>query len=174
MLTILLAWLIADFFAGVIHWYEDKILDVPSTSFFGSIQADNELHHENPMAMTKYSAWQNINTTAPVTLPVSAALFMVGAPTLLWLPVFFGTFGNLVHKYAHLHHSQVPWIIRMVQKTGLFITFEQHRRHHYDKNGRVEKEDAKICYCPMTSWLNPALDKINFFGFLETLCGKKA
>lgn len=162
----------ADFLAGLVHWYEDKVLDKALWyTTLEQISKDNELHHLNPVAMTRFSMWENIKTTAVITLPLSVVLYFLGLPMIVWLTVFFGTFGNLVHRFAHLPKGKRPAFVRFMQKTGLFITFEQHNKHHFEGKNVIKKEDAKICYCPMTTWLNPLLDKINFWSFLERLRG---
>lgn len=170
--TILSAWLLADFLGGIAHWYEDKVLNKPSMyKFLDDIQKDNEVHHDRPAALLQYTLWQNINTSVAITLPLTIVLYFIGAPTVITLAVFFASFGNLVHRYAHTPKAKRPAFVRFMQMTGLFLTFEQHAKHHFSPTGLVKKEDSKVCYCPMTSWLNPTLDKINFFGLLEKICG---
>jgi hypothetical protein len=173
MFTILTAWLLADFLSGIGHWYEDKVLNKPNLyKFLDDIQRDNEIHHDVPSAMTRYTFWQTINTTALITVPITILLFLLDAPTILTLAAFFATFANQVHKYSHMPKGKRPKWVLLLQGTGLFITFEQHQSHHFDENGLVKKQNAKIAYCPMTSWLNPVLDKINFWTHLERFFGK--
>ncbi len=172
MLTVLSAWLLADFISGVGHWYEDKVLNKPSAyRFLDQLQKDNDLHHDQPTYLLRTSWFDNISTTAVITLPISVLLFFVGAPTVIWLAVWFATFANLVHRFAHTPPAKRPLLVRMMQKTGLFISFDQHHRHHFKGRRKVKKANSQICYCPMTSWLNPILDKIKFWSLLERARG---
>ena len=167
-LTILGAWLLADFATGIVHWAEDKFLDREfKISFLNQLRADNDLHHSKPAALIRYTYWENINTSAPFTLPSAAILFAVGAPAWLCLAVFFGTFANLVHRFSHTPQGRLPKWIRFMQRTGLFISIPHHAKHHFDAKGLVTKENSTRHYCPMTNWLNPWLDRLRFFHLLE-------
>lgn len=166
-MTILLAWLLADFLTGLVHFAQDRLLLNPSRFLFiNQIKLDNDLHHAKPAAMTRFSMWENINTSVPFTVPIAGGLFLLGCPTVIWLAIFFASFGNLVHRFAHMPKKKVHPLIRMVQWTGLFITFDHHHVHHFDENGVIKKEDTAVRYCPMTNWLNPILDKLKVFWFL--------
>ncbi len=117
--------------------------------------------------MVRNSAWGNIRSTVVVVWPLALALFLAGVPTVIWLAVFFTAFGNLIHRWGHIPRRRLNPVIKMMQSTGLFISHTHHHWHHYDSQSRVDKVDSRIRYCPMTSWLNPILDRVKFFGFLE-------
>lgn len=171
---ILCAWLLADFGSGVVHWAEDRLLNETSRfQFLNGIKADNDLHHHRPGAMVQFTLWENINTSAPFTLPLSAVLLYLGAPLVITMAVFFATFANIIHRWAHMPPRAVNPLIKFMQSIGLFISFEHHLRHHFNSKGLVRKEDTTGKYCPMTSWLNPLLDYVRFFYLLERLIGKK-
>jgi hypothetical protein len=170
--VILFAWLLADFIAGVLHWAEDKLLLNPSRSrLIEMIRQDNILHHDRPGAICSFSYWDNIRVSAMVTLPMATILLLMGAPTLAWLTAFFLTFGNLTHRLAHEPKGRLHPIIRLLQKIGLLLSFKQHWQHHFGETGIVSKEEASHRYCPMSNWLNPILDKIKFFQFLDRMFG---
>lgn len=172
-MTILFAWLLADFFTGLIHWAQDRLL-VKETrfAFLNTIKADNDLHHDRPAAMVHLSMWENINTSAPYAWPLAAVCFIIGFPMIVWLTILFASFGNLVHRFAHMPKGRVPRPIRWLQRTGLFISFDHHHMHHFDDEGVIEKENSKIRFCPMTNWVNPVLDYVRFFRFLERIARK--
>lgn len=166
--TLLFAWLLADFVTGIAHWVQDRLLFKPTKfKFLNDIKTDNDLHHSRPTAMLKHTAWQNINTSVPLALPAAALFFVLGAPTVFWLAAVLGAFANLIHRFAHTPRSKLNPVIRFLQDTGLFISGEHHNVHHFDENGVIKKEDTTVRYCPMTNWLNPVLDRIGFFGFLN-------
>lgn len=167
---VLWAWLLADFFSGIVHWAEDRLLTSKSRfQFLESIRLDNDLHHAAPWAMLKCSKFENINTSAAIAWPLSLLLFLQGAPTIIWLSVLFVSFGNLVHRYSHTTDVMLPWVVSAMQWTGLFASRDHHNRHHYDYQEcrLIKKEESKVRYCVMTSWLNPILDFIKFFDLLN-------
>lgn len=104
-----------------------------------------------------------------IAWPGAIILFLIGCPTVIWLAVFFASFGNAVHRFSHTPKSKLNPFIKLVQKTGLFISFEHHNVHHFDEHGPIRKENTTGRYCPMTNWLNPLLDKSGFFRLLERI-----
>lgn len=174
MLTILSAWLLADFISGLVHWWEDRALIGASRfAFINGVRADNERHHIQPGYLLKFSYWGNIDTTAPIGWAMTFVLFVAGAPFVLILTTFFLSFGNLIHRFAHEPVKRLPLPIRFMQWTGLFISMNHHNGHHFKDGKLVTREGSRIRYCVMTNWLNPVLDYINFFKGLEKCLGLK-
>lgn len=170
IMTILFAWLLADLISGIAHWAEDRLLISPSRfKFLEILRADNDLHHSEPAAMLKFTISENINTSVVIAWPLSLFCYMMSFPTVIWLAVFFASFGNLVHRFAHTPPRKLNSIVRFFQKTGLLLSFGHHFAHHFDSDGVIEKKNSQIRFCVMTNWLNPLLDKIRFFRFLEWL-----
>lgn len=168
--TILSAWLLADFLTGLGHWAEDKLLKQPSRfRFLEGIRLDNELHHRLPAAFLRLSWWKNINTTCAITCPLALILFLVGAPKVVCLAAFFASFANLVHRFAHLPPARLNAPIKLLQAVGLFPTFKHHWVHHADANGLIEKQNTTGRYCPLTCWLNPILDRSGFWRVMDRL-----
>ncbi len=173
-LKILAGWLLADFITGIVHWAQDKLMPRPTRfRILNRIRFDNELHHKQPAAMIRHTLWGNVNTSVPITIPISAVLLFSGAPDVLTLAVFFSSAANIVHRWAHMPKAMLIPPIRWIQATGLMIDSEQHMRHHANASGLIMKEDTTQIYCPMTCWLNPALDRIRFFPTLERIIGVK-
>lgn len=165
------AWLLADLLSGIVHWSEDRLLDDRWSDHWllGPIKADNDLHHAKPTAMLKYSFVMNVSNSAPIAIVLSIALWTIGAPLWLWLGVGMTSVANLVHRFAHTPDFRLWSVVRFLQRTGFFISHQHHREHHFSKQGLVRKEDTTGRYCPMTNWLNPALDRIRFWYWLERL-----
>jgi hypothetical protein len=47
--TVLFAWLLADFISGLVHWWEDRaMLSESRFPFINGVRLDNERHHKNP------------------------------------------------------------------------------------------------------------------------------
>lgn len=172
-LTILLAWLMADFISGLVHWWEDRaIVGASRFEFINGVRDDNERHHKYPGYFLRLSWWGNINTTAPAAWSLAALLWWLGAPAFAVYTLLFLGIGNLVHRWAHESESRLPYFVKIIQKTGLMISLEHHREHHYGENGRpVGRLESRVRYCVMSNWLNPALDKIKFFSTLDKIFG---
>jgi ubiquitin-conjugating enzyme E2 variant len=167
---ILVAWLLADFITGIVHWWEDRYLDSENSSgFLKSIAEDNELHHKKPTAMTQSTGWSNIQSSVIFAFPIAFIMWITGFPLWLWLAVFFAGFGNLIHRWSHMPDRKLPYIIIFMQWTGLFISQDHHDQHHRSMNKLIPKHLSGFKFCPMTDWVNPILDKIKFWDRLEKL-----
>jgi len=147
LFQILIAWLLADFLTGAIHWFEDRYMDQFSLNFLNSIAEENDLHHNKPTAMTLSSGWVNMRSGA----------------------AFFASFGNLVHRWSHVPKRSLPRWIRGMQEFGLFISHEHHDAHHRSMKKLIPKHLAGYKFCPMTDWVNPVLDHIQFWYAAETI-----
>jgi len=131
---LLCAWLLADIFAGIFHWVQDQYLDGNSRfSFINSVSADNDLHHDKPMAFTKFTYWENINTSVAVACPAALLVWVMDGPLVLALAVLFAQYANIIHRWGHLPIGQLNWFILGMQSTGLFISRSHHHRHHFKK-----------------------------------------
>lgn len=172
-IQIIVAWFLADFITGVFHWWEDVYLEEGrSLEFLQGIAQDNRQHHESPTAITLNSWWGNMRSATVVALPTAAVFWLVGAPLWLWLGLAFTSFGNLIHRFAHEPERKRGVLLRCVQRTGLFISPEHHKKHHYNPvtGRRVDPKCLSTrAYCPMTDWVNPCLDAVRFWFVLEGL-----
>jgi hypothetical protein len=168
LLNLISAWLLADFIAGVGHWVQDRLLDIESLfNFVNSIKKDNDLHHEKPAAMLKNSLFENVRDSMIVAWPIAFVAWLAGAPLFLWLGVGLSSFANGVHRFSHMPPGRVPRPIKLLQRTGIFLSFNHHAGHHYRGGKVVLKENATHRYCVMTNWLNPILDGVKFWTMLE-------
>src|SRR3954462_10983828 len=111
-MSILFAWLLADFIAGIVHWAQDKLI-VRETkySFLNSIKKDNDIHHANPRHFLFYTITENISTSVIFAWPIAFALFFAGAPVIAWLTFFFVGFGNAIHRFSHSRKNELNWAI---------------------------------------------------------------
>lgn len=167
-MTLLIAWLIADFLSGIVHWAEDRYLDGKSRfKMLNLIAADNHLHHERPQAMLENSAWNNCQESTAVALPLAITLFLFGAPACIYLALAFACLGNLIHRWAHTPVKRLPRVVRWGQRAGFLMNGAHHRWHHWGPGGRVPRSGASSRYCAMTPLLNPVLDRLGFWRGLE-------
>ncbi len=78
--------------------------------------------------------------------------------TLNWMIIFaipLGILTNQFHKWSHMVHTKPHPIIVFLQKAGFVISHEKHTIHH---QGKFDSD-----YCIINGWMNPFLEKINFW-----------
>lgn len=166
-INVALAWLLADFLSGLVHWWEDRHLH--EGTLLRSVYEDNSRHHDDPMSITRISWWGNIGATCMIATPISLSLFIAGAHSIIYLSVAFAGFGNLVHRFSHERRSRLPRVVKLLQWAGIFCSARQHNEHHRRNGLLVRKDDATWRFCAMTNYLNPILDGVGFWKFLDRL-----
>lgn len=155
---VLTAWLTADFLTGLFHWFEDRYAN-PKWPVFGPlVAAPNELHHSEPRAFLRGSYWDRNNTTLIPCLTVAALL--IYKEEWWWaLVACFAAQANELHAFTH--RAGIPRPIRVLQDTDILQNARHHARHHISPYASH--------FCVMSSWLNPILDAVGFWRFLESL-----
>jgi ubiquitin-conjugating enzyme E2 variant len=68
---------------------------------------------------------------------------------------------NQFHKWAHQEHPSS--LARWLQRKRLVLEPEHHKRHH--------TQPFNVNYCITNGWLNPLLNKLQFFRRLEATLG---
>ena len=66
-----------------------------------------------------------------------------------------------IHRYAHMKIQQIPYIVRLLQKTGIILSNESHARHH---NGKFHQS-----YDLMSGIMNIVVDWIGIYPMLEKI-----
>ena len=152
--------LAADFVSGFLHWLEDAYGNErwPMTGKW--ITRPNILHHHKPRYFTKhswfYSSWLLLCFGALVLGVAAVCGFLTWH---IWLFVALGSNANEIHKWAHRSAAENGPLITWLQHVRLVQTPRHHAAHHTDpKNSH---------YCVLTNFLNPLLDAIRFWDFLE-------
>lgn len=152
---VLSAWLAADFFSGLFHWFEDRY-GVESWPIVGPlIVAPNVEHHAQPMAFTRQGFFARNWTTFVPAFALASLAWLAGWHWLA-LALAFAAAGNEIHSWAHQRCSRP---IRALQLLGIIQSQEQHAAHHrqpFDRN-----------YCVMTDYLNPVLTAVGFWPAVE-------
>lgn len=153
---VLTAWLAADFFTGLFHWFEDQYANTKWPVFGPLVAAPNELHHTEPRAFLRGNYWNRNNTTI---IPCFLIACVLGYHELWWgvLVAIFASQANELH--ACTHRGGNPRLIKMLQETGVLQNARHHARHHISP--------YSTHFCVMSSWLNPLFDTINFWRILE-------
>ena len=160
-----LGYALADLMTGTVHWFCDSFFS-EKTPFVGPlIIASFREHHTHPQLFTQDKFIEQDTTSffvllVPLILAVDPRSLTIS--DYLWhctlIGLSIGTFGtNLFHKWAH--QKNPPQFAKKLQKLGLILTPELHKKHH-----RSYSES----YCVTSGWLNPLLDYINFFPKLES------
>ena len=154
--------LLADFISGIGHWWEDAYGN-PNWTWFGigkHIVQPNLEHHQKPRKFLNQGYYSRNNSTFAV-VGIAAVIFFL-CSILTWqstlLLVILSQI-NEVHAMAHRSPKEKWEIISYFQSIGLLQSSKQHGEHHispYDIN-----------YCILTDYLNPLLNKINFWQNIE-------
>lgn len=157
----IVGWLIADLIGGFVHWWEDRVARPRWAWLDKHFWEPNRLHHDQPMAFTRYGFWYRNSTTFLFAGAVCGVwFFAVGPSIVLLFAALGGMFQNEIHYWAH--KKKGGWIA-VFQKVGVFQSVPEHARHHkppQDKN-----------YCILTDWLNPLLEHAKFWVRLERFLG---
>jgi ubiquitin-conjugating enzyme E2 variant len=165
ILQILLGWLLADFLTGVMHWLEDRF--GPGREHWPIIGplvfAPNRLHHADPVAFTRQGfITRNWTTWAIVFAWALPMLWMFGPAAWLLAAILGGAMANEIHACAHRRTILPAWAqmpLGLLHRTGMLQSPAMHAEHHVPPYRRR--------YCTLTDWLNPLLDTVKFWSFVE-------
>ena len=167
-LALLAGFVAADFGSGVIHWgfdrYGSRTTPIVGANFIVPFRE----HHVDPKGITRHGLIEtngnNCIATLVVLLPAlvidpSAGTFNGVLLVTLASMCFFVMGTNQFHKWAH--EDQPPAIVRWLMAARLILEPNHHNIHHTPPFDRY--------YCITTGWLNPLLDRIQFFARTEAL-----
>lgn len=160
--------LACDLVAGAVHWVCDRFFTETTPVLGPALIAPFREHHREPLAMTRrgffdvnganyfavlpvltYAAWRDV--------PVAGDAWRLFSHTFLLALASAAIVTNQFHKWAHA--PDVPVIVRWLQRVHLVLPPEVHARHHSGAH--------RSGYCVTGGWLNPVLDRFDFFGRLE-------
>lgn len=166
--TALTGYLTADFLSGVVHWAGDTIGD-ETTPFLGkNFVMPFRQHHVDPKEIATHDLIEtNGNNCIVVLAPLVIAYLLMPGETGFWffastLMGFLGLFivaTNQFHKWAHTDNP--PRVAVWLQRAGLILSPEHHNIHHALPHDRH--------YCITVGWMNPLLNRIQFFRGAEAL-----
>ena len=162
-----LAWLFADFASGLVHWLADtwgKVTwPIIGNVFIRSFQE----HHIDPQSITRHDFIETNGTTFFVGIPflIICTFFVDGNVndfqkyiiSIFILTNLWTASTNQIHKWAH--QSERPGFVTYLQNKKIILHPIQHEIHH---TGSFDHH-----YCITNGVLNPLLEKIGFFKFLE-------
>jgi hypothetical protein len=162
LLQIVLVAALADFVAGVIHWIEDAYFTEDTPVIGPKFIRPNIVHHHLPRYFTRLTWWQS---SADLLFSGVALLFGAWAVGLLswqlWLFVILSINANQIHKWAHRTRAENGGIISALQDWRILQTPRHHGLHHSDPKNTF--------YCPITNFVNPLLERLEFWPRLEAV-----
>jgi hypothetical protein len=159
--------LAADFSSGVVHWFGDTFFREESPVIGPMLIAPFREHHRDPEAIALHGQLElHGNSCLPVAVLLLAAVaLMPDLSSPAWLLVYMWLFffalaaggTNQLHVWAH--RRRVPALARALQRRRIILASDAHGLHH---SGSFRRS-----YCITTGWMNPILDRIDFFPKLE-------
>jgi ubiquitin-conjugating enzyme E2 variant len=154
--------LLLDFVSGIVHWAMDSY-GHPDTPFMGRIYiGPNMRHHRYPREFMARTYLQSSWDLLLVGGLIVASAWMLGRLTWeIWLFVAMGANAILFHKWMHRTRIENGPFISLLHDLRLIQTPRHHARHH---SGAKDTN-----YCVITVVLNPLLDAVGFWRFLERL-----
>lgn len=178
-LYIVAAMALADLVSGLAHWGLDT-WGTPDTPIFGNFIRSFREHHVDQTAMCKHDFVEtNADTTLPL-LPVLLVQFAllrttnrsgngydeynlhagnVGRHVFALTFFLFVAMTNEIHKWSH--QAKPASMVKGLMGSRVVLSPIAHRKHH--------KDPFDCSYCITTGWLNPLLDRIDFWRHIETL-----
>ena len=158
---ILVSLLVADFITGLMHWAEDTWLAPGQSALLDKfITDDNVDHHRYPGKIRAGAYWATNRVCIVMTVAVAAILAL--ARVHAWEPYLVLALlsqSNQIHMWAH--SSRPPAPVKALQRAGLLQSTAHHAEHH--------KRPYASRFCTMTGFLNPILDRANFWRGLEAI-----
>lgn len=152
----------ADFVSGTIHWAEDAYGSEETPVFGRLLIRPNIVHHHYPRFFTRFTWFQSSWDLAILGLIVLAGAWAFDVLTWqVWLFVAVSVNANEVHKWSHRTRAENGPLISKLQDWRILQTPRHHALHHTDPKNTY--------YCPITNWVNPVLEKIQFWAVLERI-----
>lgn len=148
------AYLLADFLSGVVHWLADTF-GTPDTPLFGQrFILPFRLHHQFSEDINRRSFF-DLNgdvTLAVMPLLIAGALVPPGNATML-PRILFASLAiallptNQIHQWAH--RQRVPSFVVWLQRSGLILSPVKHVKHHTPPHS--------TSYCITAGWCDRIL-----------------
>ncbi|MGJ8725200.1 MAG: fatty acid desaturase CarF family protein [Roseibacillus sp.] len=152
--------LAVDFASGILHWLEDSYGDRKWPILGKWVIEPNIRHHFEPRYFTKSNFWKRNLATIAISGTLLAVITLLGWFHWTWvLASALGAIANEIHCWAHRSPRENGKVITFLQKAKVIQSPRGHATHHTDPKDRS--------YCTITDWLNPILDRFDFFARIE-------
>lgn len=157
---------LADFVAGIVHWAEDAYFTEDTPVIGPGVIVPNIVHHHLPRYFTRLSWWESSRELVLAGLLMFAVAWPLGLVS--WqLLLFIGVSvnANEIHKMAHRTRAENGWLISKLQDWRILQTPQHHGLHHADPKNTF--------YCPVTNYVNPLLERVQFWDRLEGFIARR-
>lgn len=168
LLAIPLSLVLGDLVSGLVHWTADTYFSEETPIIGQSLVKPFRLHHLYPRDICTHDLVTTVGNVCIIAVPVLAVCI-----SLLWLwedsswlaflilcialMSLATVLTNQFHKWAH---QEAPSrFVRFLQRTRVVLRPSHHQVHH--------TKPFNMHYCITNGWLNPLLNKIQFFRSLE-------
>lgn len=153
----------ADFLSGFVHWAGDTWGQVTTRWIGPRLLVPFRYHHLHPREMLRSPFVTTNGDAAMVACFILGAALLIPVDSFGFAAVFVAATGawglptSQFHKWAHA--PRPPKVARWLQRAGLILSPENHRRHH--------RTPFASHYCITTGWCNPILERVRFWKALE-------
>lgn len=168
LLAIPLSLILGDLVSGLVHWTADTYFTEETPIIGPSLVKPFRLHHLYPRDICTHDLVTTVGNVCIIAVPVLAVCI-----SLLWfyedsswlaflilciaLMSLATVLTNQFHKWAH---QEAPSrVVKLLQQTRVVLAPAHHQIHH--------TKPFNMHYCITNGWLNPLLNKIQFFRSLE-------
>lgn len=152
--------LAVDFVSGILHWLEDSYGNKNWPLIGKWVIEPNIRHHFQPRFFTKSTFWKRNLVTMIIAGSILGIITLLGWFHWGWvLAAAIGSITNEIHCWAHRSPRENGKVITFLQEAKVLQSPRGHATHHTDPKDRS--------YCTVTDWLNPLLDRMDFFARIE-------
>jgi len=146
-----IGWLLSDFIGGILHWFGDSYYQSSDSTFFKHF-IDHHIHPNDILNHDYYfMEWE--------TYLLYFIIRIFFGRLSLWTAIStWGLHCTYFHKQAHMYGKSNKFIC-FLQKYHIILPPDVHHIHHTVPHNRY--------YCVCIGILNPFLEKIKFWNFLE-------
>jgi sterol desaturase/sphingolipid hydroxylase (fatty acid hydroxylase superfamily) len=139
LLSLVAAWVIADFVNGLVHMYMDD--NDSYESIWGPLVANFHLHHKHPQYTKNNLLLVYFNETGSKIWLIGylfavALLFKIHdvEPVVLTILIYVGIFSSLAEVSHYLCHSSNSREAKFLASVGILLTKRHHASHHLQDN----------------------------------------
>lgn len=168
---LLLGYVAADFFSGLVHWMGDTFGEEDWPILGAGFIKPFRDHHVDPKGITHHdfievngnNCFVLLLALVPVSFIMSPDWGYISFATIAFAMFFsIGIFlTNQFHKWSHLTEPNIA--IATLQRWNIILSPENHDVHH--------AAPYKTYYCITCGWLNPVLDRTDFWRSAERFIG---
>ncbi len=152
-----------DFMSGVLHWLQDRYIHRHWPGLGPAVVDPSIIHHIHARAFVESGFWPRNMASLVVGGLLLVLFWATGA--LTWFTTTFALASIILptetHVWAHRTERENGPAVAWLQRRGIVQSFAHHRQHH---SGREITH-----YCAMSNFVNPVLERINFWRGCEAV-----